>query len=62
MTTADLRDLDSVDLADPAVWDDGPPYELFARLQREAPVHFSAQKTAPGRGVLVDHLPRTCAR
>ena len=50
MTTADLRDLDSVDLADPAVWDDGPPYELFARMQREAPVHFSPQKNAPDEG------------
>jgi cytochrome P450 len=50
MTTADLRDLDSVDLADPAVWDDGPPYELFARMQREAPVHFSPQKNAPEEG------------
>ena len=26
MTTIDQQDLDSVDLADPAVWDDGPPY------------------------------------
>jgi cytochrome P450 len=50
MTTADLHDLDSVDLADPAVWDDGPPYELFARMQREAPVHFSSQKNAPEEG------------
>ena len=50
MSTADLKDLDSLDLADPTVWDDGPPYELFARMQREAPVHFSAQKTAPGEG------------
>src|SRR3989442_1022542 len=29
-TTADV-DLSSVDLADPSLWDDGPPYELFAR-------------------------------
>jgi cytochrome P450 len=43
-------DLTNVDLADAALWDDGPPYELFARLQREAPVHFSAQKTVPGEG------------
>lgn len=49
-TAATELDLTSVDLADPALWDDGPPYELFARLQREAPVHFSAQKTAPGEG------------
>jgi cytochrome P450 len=50
MSTANLQDLDTVDLADPTVWDDGPPYELFARMQREAPVHFSAQKTVPGEG------------
>ena len=52
MTTADVKDvdLDSVDLADPAVWDDGVPYELFERMQREAPVHFSPQNNAPGEG------------
>jgi cytochrome P450 len=49
-TAATEIDLANVDLADPALWDDGPPYELFARMQREAPVHFSAQKTAPGEG------------
>jgi hypothetical protein len=36
MSTATEKDLNSVDLADPALWDDGPPYELFARLQRTA--------------------------
>jgi cytochrome P450 len=50
MSTANLQDLDTVDLADPAVWDDGPPYELFARMQREAPVHFSPQRNVPGEG------------
>src|ERR1700739_4410044 len=50
MSAVDQMELDSVDLADPSVWDDGPPYELFARMQREAPVHFSAQKTVPGEG------------
>jgi cytochrome P450 len=50
MTTVDLRDLDSVDLADPAVWDDGPPYDLFERMQREAPVHFSPQRNLPDEG------------
>ncbi|MBO0864642.1 MAG: cytochrome P450 [Mycobacterium sp.] len=48
--TTDLQDLDSVDLADPAVWDDGPPYDLFARMQREAPVHFSPQRNLPDEG------------
>ncbi|MDT5352975.1 MAG: hypothetical protein QOJ56_1507 [Mycobacterium sp.] len=50
MTTIDQQDLDSVDLADPSVWDDGPPYELFARMQREAPVHFSPQHNHPDEG------------
>jgi cytochrome P450 len=50
MSTANLQDLESVDLADPAVWDDGPPYDLFKRMQREAPVHFSPQNNAPGEG------------
>jgi cytochrome P450 len=50
ITAAKQLDLTNVDLADAALWDDGPPYELFARLQREAPVHFSAQKTVPGEG------------
>src|ERR1700752_2723758 len=50
MTTVDLQDLDSVDLADPAVWDDGPPYDLFEKMQREAPVHFSPQRNLPDEG------------
>jgi cytochrome P450 len=50
MTTIDQLDLDSVDLADPAVWDAGPPYDLFARMQREDPVHFSAQRNLPDEG------------
>lgn len=50
MTAVDLQDLDSVDLADQAVWDDGPPYDLFARMQREDPVHFSPQRNKPEEG------------
>src|SRR5687767_10308432 len=50
MSTIAETDLSNVDLADPALWDDGPPYELFARLQREAPVHFSRQEVAPDEG------------
>jgi cytochrome P450 len=50
MTTIDQQDLDSVDLADPSVWDDGPPYHLFARMQHEAPVHFSPQHNLPDEG------------
>ncbi len=32
---------DQVDLGDLELWADGPPHELFARLRREAPVHWS---------------------
>lgn len=37
MTTAAATEVDFAagDLADAAVWDDGPPYALFARMQRE---------------------------
>ena len=47
MTT---QDLDALDLADPRLWEDGPPYELFATLQRERPIHFSEQAVAPEEG------------
>src|SRR5246500_277432 len=50
MTTIDQTDLDNIDLADQTVWDDGPPYDLFARMQREAPVHFSPQRSLPDEG------------
>src|SRR5215831_18916493 len=50
MSTVTERDLSSIDLADPALWDAGPPWELFARLQRDAPVHFSPQRVAPEEG------------
>lgn len=47
--TTDI-DLTDLDLADHSLWDAGPPYELFARLQKEAPVHHSPQRNAPGEG------------
>ena len=50
MSTTTEQDLGNVDLADPALWDAGPPYDLFARMQREAPVHFSPQRVAPDEG------------
>jgi cytochrome P450 len=51
-TDTDLADIDlaQVDLADHSHWDAGPPYELFARMQREAPVHYSPQRNAPDEG------------
>lgn len=42
--------LNDVDLADQRLWDDGPPYELFAAIQREDPIHFSPQANVPGEG------------
>lgn len=50
MTTTTTYDLDSVDLAHPRLWDDGVPFDLFAALQRERPVHWSPQTTAPDEG------------
>ncbi len=35
------QDLTQVDLGDLDLWTDGPPHDLFARLRREAPVHWS---------------------
>jgi cytochrome P450 len=37
----DVQDLRSIDVSDLALWADGPPHELFARLRAEAPVHWS---------------------
>jgi cytochrome P450 len=33
--------LDEVDVIEREVWRDGPPYELFARMRSECPVHWS---------------------
>jgi cytochrome P450 len=41
MTVASAPDLASIDLSDLALWADGPPHEVFARLRREQPVHWS---------------------
>lgn len=40
----------AIDLGDHALWTDGPPYELFAKLRREEPVHFSPDARHPGEG------------
>ena len=45
-----ISDLSSLDLADTRLWEDGVPYDLFAALQHERPVHFSPQAVAPGEG------------
>jgi cytochrome P450 len=48
--TAEEVDLSQLDLGDPALWDPEPPYELFARLRREAPVHWSPLRQHPDEG------------
>lgn len=45
-----VEDLTQIDLADQQLWDDGPPYELIAQLQREQPVHWSPQRSEPQEG------------
>jgi cytochrome P450 len=39
MATAEILDIEAIDLHDPAVFADGPPNELFARMREQAPVH-----------------------
>jgi len=41
MATIPAQDLASVDLSDLSLWEDGPPHELFGRMRREQPVHWS---------------------
>jgi cholest-4-en-3-one 26-monooxygenase len=38
---AETAPLEQILLADPEHWQDGPPHELFARLRRECPVHWT---------------------
>ncbi len=40
-TTATVPDLSSIDLSDHALWRKDPPYEVFAQLRAERPMHFS---------------------
>ena len=55
MTAIAEQDLAQVDLGDLELWADGPPHELFTRLRREAPVHWSPLADYPDGGrLLVD--------
>lgn len=47
MSTALEQDLASVDLSDHALWKQDPPYEIFARLRAERPVHWSPLSQFP---------------
>jgi cytochrome P450 len=44
-TTTTEIDLDTVDLMDPDLYQDGPPHELFARLRAESPVRWMHSST-----------------
>ena len=46
---ADL-DLDRIDLGDLDLWEDGPPHDVFSRLRREAPAHWSPLAEYPREG------------
>jgi cytochrome P450 len=42
MTPATLTsDIENLDLTDHELWRDGPPFELFAQMRAERPLHFS---------------------
>ena len=40
--TSTGSDLSQVLVGDPEHWQDGPPYELFARMRRECPIHWTS--------------------
>jgi cytochrome P450 len=44
------QQLDRIDLGDLELWSDGPPHELFTRLRREAPLHWSPLADYPEEG------------
>ena len=42
MSSSETVNLQAVQVADEALWLEGPPHELFRQLRRECPVHWSA--------------------
>ena len=38
---AGSTEIEDLLVTEPELWEDGPPHELFARLRRECPVHFT---------------------
>src|SRR4051794_7685910 len=42
--------LDQIDVGNLDLWENGPPHDLFARLRREAPVHWSPLAEYPHEG------------
>ncbi|HET8975616.1 MAG TPA: cytochrome P450 [Solirubrobacterales bacterium] len=49
-TIAPATDLADLDLSDLDLWADGPPHELFRRLRREDPLHWSDLGDFPDEG------------
>ena len=47
MSATAQPDLTRIDLGEPSLWEDGPPHELFTRLRREAPAHWSPLEQYP---------------
>jgi len=45
MATVDSSELEDVRVTERAVWEDGVPNELFARMRRECPVHWTGSIT-----------------
>ncbi|MFN8161516.1 MAG: cytochrome P450, partial [Solirubrobacterales bacterium] len=45
MAAEPQQDLDQIAVADHENWEDGPPHEIFRRLRRECPVHWSEINT-----------------
>jgi cytochrome P450 len=50
MTVIADQDLERIDLGDLALWEHGPPHDLFTRLRRDAPVHWSPLADHPDEG------------
>jgi cytochrome P450 len=44
-TDVDSLDLEEVLVTESPLWEDGPPHELFGRLRRECPVHWTKRIT-----------------
>ena len=44
------QDLDQIDIGNLDLWTDGPPHDIFARLRRESPVHWSPLDDYPHEG------------
>jgi cytochrome P450 len=50
VSIAEKTDVRDIDLGDLDLWENGPPYEIFNRLRREAPVHWSPLAARPQEG------------